>query len=301
MHDSRDFLSIDEIPDHVTFIGTGIISMEFASICLSLGKEVDIVSHGENILKQYPQVYVDKVVEKMKAQGANFVLNFDSESLEKTDKGYTLKAKDGRTIETNYVLVAVGRHANVDGMNLEGIGIEYSGKGIVVDNHMRTSVKHIYASGDVVDKEVPKLTPTAEFESNYIALDILNPLNFAIKYPVIPNLVFTLPRIAQVGVTLEEARKNPDEYRIEELEYGKTMSWLNKGEDDAHITYVFDNHNNLVGAAVMSDEAGTFIDVITLIINEKLDAKDISKMIFAFPTPTYGVISTLMPLFMKKK
>ncbi|MDD7363400.1 MAG: NAD(P)/FAD-dependent oxidoreductase [Firmicutes bacterium] len=301
MHDSRDFLSLDDIPEHVSFIGGGIISMEFASICLSLGRKVDIVTDGEIILKQYPQKYVEKVVDKMKEQGANFVFNAKVESIEKTENGYALKGADGLHIDTDYVLVAVGRRANVDGMNLDGIGIQYSGRGIEVDDHMRTSVKHIYASGDVVDKKIPKLTPTAEFESNYIALDILNPLNFAIKYPPIPNLVFTLPRIAQVGVSIEEARNNPGEYRVEEVDFGKTMSWLNKAEKDAHITYIIDHKNHLVGAAVMSDEAGTYMDLLTLIINEKLGVKELSKMIFAFPTTTYGLVATLMPLLLKEQ
>ena len=166
---------------------------------------------------------------------------------------------------------------------------------------MRTTVKNIYASGDVVDKKIPKLTPTAEFESNYIAMDILNPLNGAIHYPVIPNLVFTLPRIAQVGISRKEAEQNPDQYRIEELAFGETMAWLNKAEKDAHITYIFDKKNHLVGAAVYSDDAGSYIDVLTLIINEKMGVKELGKMIFAFPTPTYGLISTLIPLFMKRE
>mgnify|MGYP001946832427 FL=1 len=102
--------------------------------------------------------------------------------------------------------------------------------------------------------------------------------------------------MAQVGAT----QKNPDAYRVEELAYGQMMAWNNKAEKDAHATYVFDRKNHLVGAAVMSDEAGTFIDVLTFIINEKMGVKELSKMIFAFPAPTYGVISMLMPLFMKK-
>lgn len=300
MHDSRDFLSLDDIPDHVSFIGGGIISMEFATICLSLGKKVDIITNEDIILKQYPQKYVKKIVDDMKAQGANFVFNANVEAVEKTDGSYIVKGSDGLSIKTDYVLVAIGRRANVDNMNLEKLGIKYSNKGIEVDNHMRTSVRHIYASGDVVDKDIPKLTPTAEFESNYIAMDILNPLKFAIDYPPIPNLVFTLPRIAQVGVSIEEAENRPDEYRIEEVSFGEKMAWLNKAEKDAHFTFVFDNKDDLVGAAIMSDEAGEYIDVLTLIINEKMSAKDLSKMVFAFPTPTYGLISSLIPLLMDK-
>ncbi len=87
---------------------------------------------------------------------------------------------------------------------------------------------------------------------------------------------------------------------VMELAFGESMAWLNKAEKDAHITYIFDKKNHLAGASVYSDDAGSYIDVLTLIINEKMGAKDLGKMIFAFPTPTYGLVSTLIPLFMKQ-
>ncbi len=299
-HDSREFLDLDVIPDHVTFVGAGIISMEFASLCLSLGKKVDIVVHSDRALRQYPAEYVQTVVEKMKGQGANFIFNANVSEIERTDAGYVLKTKEGLSIETDYILVAVGRRANVDGMDLDRIGIEYSGRGIKVDEHLRTTLKNIYASGDVIDKKIPKLTPTAEFESNYIAIDILNPLSGKIDYPAIPNLVFTLPRIAQVGVTTEEAEAHPELYRVEKNPAGMTMTWLNKNQKDEHITFIFDKKQRLVGAAILSDDAGVYIDILTIIINQKLGVKELQKMVFAFPTQTYGLISSLIPLFLKK-
>lgn len=178
-HDSTDFLSLDVIPDHIAFVGAGIISMEFASLCLSLGKKVDIITDGDTALKQYPQEYVKAIIEKMKAQGANFIWNTTVCELGKDGDVFTVKLKNGDVIKTDYVLIAVGRKANVDDMGLDKIGVKYSDKGIAVDAHMRTTVKNIYASGDVVDKKIPKLTPTAEFESNYIAKDILLPINIA--------------------------------------------------------------------------------------------------------------------------
>ncbi len=78
------------------------------------------------------------------------------------------------------------------------------------------------------------------------------------------------------------------------------MSWLNKNQREEHITYVFDKKKHLVGAAILSDDAGTYIDVLTLIINLKLGVRQLSKMIFAFPTQTYGLISSLIPLMLKK-
>lgn len=300
-HDSRDFLSLDAIPDHITFVGAGIISLEFASLCLSLGKQVDIININDQVLEQYPSEYTKLVVEKMKKQGANFVFNAQVQEIKKIDdNNYLLMTIEGLEIRTNYILVAVGRSANVFDMNLEGIGIKASRKGIEVDSHLRTSVKNIYASGDVIDKKIPKLTPTAEFESNYIAFDILNPFNSKIKYPVIPNLVFTLPRIGQVGVSIKEALQNADKYRVEKVELGKTMSWANKNQEYEHLTFIFDKKKHLVGAAIYSDDAGVYLDLLTIIINQKLGIKELSKMIFAFPTQTYGLISSLIPLFLKK-
>lgn len=298
--DSRDFLSLDNIPDHVTFVGAGIISMEFASICLALGKKVDIIDLADRALAQYPKKYVDFVVNKMQEEGANLLFNRHVLSLDKQDNAYILKTSEGDEIKSDYVLVAVGRKANTDGLNLDALGISYSNRGIKVDKHLRTSVKNIYASGDVIDKQIPKLTPTAEFESNYIALDILLPKIFKkpIKYPVVPNLVFTLPRIAQVGVSVDNAKDLG--YRVEEVEFGKSMAWLNKNNSFEHLTFVFNKKNELVGAAVMASQAGEYIDILTLIINKKLKARDLSKMIFSFPTTTYGLIASLLPLMLKK-
>ena len=299
-HDSREFLDLDDIPDHVTFVGAGIISMEFASLCLSLGKSVDIVTLTDRTLEQYPQEYAEKIVQKMKAQGANFVFNAHVTEIEKRGEGYILKTAEDESIETDCILVAVGRKANAEGLGLEKLGIEYSDRGIVVDSHLRTNVQHIYASGDVIDKKIPKLTPTAEFESNYIALDIINPVNGEIEYPAVPNLVFTLPRIAQTGVTVAEAEAHPELYRVKKNPIGLTMAWLNKNQPDEHITFIFDKKNDLVGAAAFSDQAGEYMDLLTLIINQKLGAKELSKMIFSFPTPTYSVIASLIPLFLEQ-
>ena len=133
------------------------------------------------------------------------------------------------------MLDATGRIANFEDMGLEALGIEASRRGIKVDDHMRTSVPNIFASGDAVDKAIPKLTPTAEFESNYIAAQILGLNSEPICYPIIPNLVFTLPRIAQAGVTVEEAQAAPDKYRVVEVPFGQQNEWVNNREMDAEF------------------------------------------------------------------
>ncbi len=131
-----------------------------------------------------------------------------------------------------------------------------------------------------------------EFESKYIAAQILGDVS-PICYPVVPNLVFTLPRIAQVGVTLVEAKANPDDYRIDEWHYGPQNEWVDNRELDIDMTLVLDNDGHLVGAAIYGSEAGTWIDFLTLVINTKLTGADIRAMIFTFPTQTYMLASHL--------
>ena len=88
-------------------------------------------------------------------------------------------------------------------------------------------------------------------------------------------------------------------YRVEEVEFGKTMAWLNKNRAEEHLTFAINDKGELAGAAVYGDQAGEYIDLLT-IINKKLKAKDLSSMIFSFPTTTYGLVSSLIPLMLKK-
>lgn len=291
IHDSRDFLDLDTFPKRIAFIGAGIIAMEFASMAIELGSEVTVIHHNDRALKMYPSQYVDIVVNKMKDEGVKFDFNESVSRIEKQGEEYIVTYESGKTLTVDYVLEATGREANVDGLGLSDVGIEYSRKGIKVNANLQTTVPNIYASGDVIDKKIPKLTPTATFESNYIADHILDPSTAPIVYPVIPNLVFTLPRIAQTGVSVDAAKKDTEHYDVLTVPYGKKMLFQAKNEVYADFSFVFDKEHNLVGAAFISDDAGMFVDIITLIINNKMTSKEVNQMIFAFPTESYGLIS----------
>ncbi|MBR1635912.1 MAG: NAD(P)/FAD-dependent oxidoreductase [Lachnospiraceae bacterium] len=294
-HGSSHFLDLDVMPEHMVCIGAGIISMEFASMALMLGKKVTFVEFAPRALTAYPEEYVSKLVARMEGMGADFHFGEAVSSVEKDGDSYTVKTNSGLTVDGDYVLDATGRIANVEDLGLEALGIEASRRGIKVDDHLRTSVANIYASGDVIDKTIPKLTPTAEFESNYIAAQILGLSDAPIVYPPVPNLVFTLPRIGQVGVTIDEARADEENYKVVNIPYGPQNDWVNNHETDADITFVFDKEGYLCGAAIYGSEAGTWLDYLTLIIDKKMTATDLRGMIMSFPTQTYMLWSLLAP------
>lgn len=294
LHDSTDFLDLDEFPKRIALVGAGIISIEFAAIAAKLGSETVIIHHNERALRNFPERYVNTLVEKMRAEGVTFMFNESLASVEQKGDSFVLTMESGATVETDYALDATGRTPNVEGIGLEELGIEFSARGIKVNEFMQTNVPSVYASGDCVDKTIPKLTPTAEFESNYIASHILgNPL--PIKYPAIPALVFSLPRLAQTGVTVNEALAEPDKYRMQSVPYGQMLPFMAKSDTSTDFTFIFDSDDNFVGCAIYGVDAGELINLATLVINTGLTKMDMMSMIFTFPGTSYGLLSSLIP------
>lgn len=291
LRDNRDFLDLEQMPKHLTFIGAGVISIEFATMASELGAEVEIVEFTDHALGAFDPNYVGKLVQKLEAKGIHFNFNEAVTEVQKDGDHYTVLTNTGRQIKTDYVIDATGRIANVENLGLAKVGIQTTRGGIVVDDHLRTAVKHIYASGDVVDKQIPRLTPTATFESNYIALQILgNPE--PIKYPAVPSVVYSLPRIAQMGVTPAEAAKS-EQYHVQSLPYGKQLLFQYKNEIDADITLIFDTDNYLVGTSIYGNDAPELINLMAFIINGRLSANQLNQQIFAFPSASIGIISLI--------
>ncbi|MGW9855787.1 glutathione reductase (NADPH) [Staphylococcus hominis] len=291
-HDSRDFLSMEEVPKSITFIGGGIISIEFASIMIKTGADVHVVHNTDEILPGFNRDHVDKLVEKLENEGVKFYLNENTTAVKKDGDTFTLTTESGLSIETAYVLDATGRVPNVRGIGLENVGINYSKKGIEVDEYLRTNVKNIYASGDVLNKAVPKLTPTATFESNYIAAHILGMAQNEIQYPAIPSVLYSLPRLSQIGVTVEKAKEN-DQYTVKHIPFGKQMVFEYKNETEAEMYIVLDDNKRLVGAEIYASDANDLVNLLVFIINQRMTSQDLNQLIFAFPGTSSGVIDLL--------
>ncbi|MCH4335767.1 dihydrolipoyl dehydrogenase family protein [Staphylococcus haemolyticus] len=291
-HDSRDFLSMDELPKRMTFIGVGIISVEFASIMIKSGVEVTMIHHSDKPLKGFNQTHVTQLIKKLEDEGVHFYFDEETQKVEKIGEAYKVSTASGLTIDTDYVLDATGRNPNVEGIGLDQVVIEYSKKGISVDGHLRTNVSNIYASGDVLDKAIPKLTPTATFESNYIAAHILGMTQDEIQYPAIPSVLYSLPRLSQIGVSVQGAEQN-ERYTVKHIPFGKQMAFEYKNETDAEMYVVLDEEKRLVGADIYGVDAADLVNLLVFIINQRMTAQDLNQLIFAFPGTSSGVIDML--------
>lgn len=299
LHDSRDFLDLPDLPDHITFIGAGIVALEFAMLARYAGSDVTILEFAPSTLRGFDSVYVEKVLAEVRAIGIKIHFKESVKEVSVAQHRLKVTTESGLTIPTDYVVEAAGRIPNVEELNLAAIGVAFSPHGIEVDDHLMTTCPHVYASGDVIAKKIPRLTPTATFESNYLAAYLTGQLKAPIHYPAIASVVFTLPRLAQVGVTRDQALAQSDQYQVQTVQYGQRLRFQTKNEPQAEATLIFNQDKYLVGASVYGDEAPELINFLTLIISQKMTLLDLNQAILAFPSQSIGVLSMLTP-FLKK-
>lgn len=284
LKDSTDFLSVPELPENTVIIGAGINSLEFSSILAEAGNNVDIIVHSDRVLRRFHQPYVEKIIKNLEDKNVKFHYNQSvKEVIMEDDDTYTVITEDNQKYTCNYVICAVGREAKVDNLGLENVGLEYSKDGIPVNGYMQTSIPNIYASGDIADSGQAKLVTVAIYQSKYIAKHLLGETDMEIDYPIVPEVVYTLPRIARVGVRADDV-KDSDDYEIHQLKYGKSYAIELKNEKDAEMTVVTDTDKNIKGVEIYSSEADNLVNLFTIMMNKDIKLNELDDMIFAFPS-----------------
>ena len=282
---SDDFLSLQDMPDVITFIGGGYISFELAAIANAAGAEVHIVQHNDRPLRAYKQDYVEEVMKQLKNKGVTFHLNISITEIEKTDQGFRLTDDSDFDLTTDLVFGTTGRVPNIERLNLEQAGVAYGKIGIKVDDYLRTSDSSIFAIGDCVAKNQPNLTPVSSFEASYLLDYLTGESSEPIAYPSIPTIVFTSPRLAQIGVTEQEATKYQETFDVSTIDATKWFSYSRSNEPVSHVTIVTEKETGfLVGAACINNEADQLINYFSFLINQKIKADNLSDMIFAYPS-----------------
>ena len=280
---SKDFLSLEEMPEKITFVGGGYIAFEFASIATAAGAEVHIVHEDERPLAAFDKEFVDNAVKELEAKGVSFHYNILSEKLEKQGNSYLLSDGADFQLESDLVFCTTGRKPNVDGLALEKAGVESVKAGIQVDDYLKTTNSMIYALGDVISKTDKKLTPISTHEGSYLASYLLGETRAKIDYPRIPTTVFTSPKIAQTGLTPKDASE--EDYKVESIDMSEWFSYQHRGETVSKIKTVTDRETGLlVGASCINEEAESLINYLTLLIDRKVSAKELKDLILVFPT-----------------
>jgi dihydrolipoamide dehydrogenase len=285
--DSTGALELPEVPEHLVVIGGGVIGLELGSVWRRLGAKVTVVEFLDQILPGMDGEVRKEANKIFKKQGFEYRLGTKVTGAEAKDGGVTLTvepAKGGKaeTIEASHVLVSIGRRPNTEGLGLDKIGLKTNNRGqIETDHDFRTSVDGVWAIGDVIPG--PMLAHKAEDEGIAVAENIAG-LTGIVNHAVIPSVVYTMPEIAGVGLTEEEAREGG------EVKVGKFPMMANSRaktnkEPDGFVKVIADARNDRVlGVWIISSVAGTMIAQAAQAMEFGATSEDIAYTCHAHPT-----------------
>ena len=295
---STGALSFEKVPKELVVIGGGYIGLELSSVWKRLGSNVTVVEFLDHIL---PGMDKDISVEFLKIltkQGINFEL--DSKVTEvnivkdKAVVDFTNNtSKIRKRMECDKVLVAVGRKSNINKNVLE-IGIKLDDKEkIQVNEKFETSVKNIFAIGDVINKG-PMLAHKAEEEGIAVA-EIISGQSGHVNYDAMPAVVYTSPEVAMVGKTEEQIKKENIKYKIGKFPFlANSRAKVNSETEGFVKIIVNEKTDKILGVSIISSVAGTMIAELALAMEFGASAEDIARTCHAHPTHSEAVKEAAM-------
>ena len=281
---SNDVFHLPTLPRRMVIAGAGYIATEFAGVFHELGVDVTLINRSETILRGWEPALSDRLLQISMAKGLNFKLNCRLERVEKTEAGLVLHFADGKTMETDVVLWALGRVPNVKGLGLEDVGVALNEKGaIAVDADNRTNVPSIFAVGDVTDRV--QLTPVAIREGHSFADRQFGEKNWHVDYNAIPSAVFSNPPLGSVGMTEAQARNAYGQVKIYTSDFRPMKNVLAGRNERALYKLVVDaSSDRVVGAHMIGPDAPEILQAVAIAVKAGLTKAQFDDTMALHPT-----------------
>ena len=282
------FWDLRALPDRLIVIGGGPIGCELAQACQRLGSRVTLVEAMDRLLPNDEPEASQIVAQALRQDGIRLRLSSPVESVGRSIHGAgVLVGARGKTIKGDALLVAVGRRARMDGLGLEKAGIEHSLLGITVDDHLRTSVKHIYAAGDCAGGY--QFTHYAGFQGAIAVRNMLLPGRSRGRPHHPPWATFTDPEVAHTGYTEEQARQQfADKLRVSTLPMASVDRAVTDGATDGFIKVVYRDSGTVLGATVVGHHAAEALSVWSIAAVRGLKMRDVAQVMQAYPSLAMG-------------
>ncbi|MGY6551648.1 MAG: dihydrolipoyl dehydrogenase [Erythrobacter sp.] len=286
--DSTGALDFAEVPEHLVVIGGGVIGLELGSVWRRLGAKVTVVEYLDQLLPGLDGDVRKEAGKIFKKQGMNLMMGHKVTGAKTAGKTVTLTIEksaggDEQTIEASHVLVAIGRRPNTDGLALGKIGLATNNRGqIEIDHTFRTKVDGVWAIGDCVPG--PMLAHKAEDEGIAVAENIAGQTGI-INHDVIPNVVYTAPEIAGVGLTEEEAKEQGFEIKVGKFPMMANSRAKANRDTDGFVKVIADASNDrVIGVWMINSLAGTMIAQAAQAMEFGATSEDIAYTCHAHPT-----------------
>ncbi len=285
---STGALDFEAVPKHLVIVGGGVIGLEMGSVWARLGAKVTVIEFADTILPMMDRDVIRTMKKTLGAEGLEFHEKTKFTELKKNGNELTVIAeKDGQKLEIkcDKLLIAVGRRAFTKNLGLEKVGLtaDKAGK-IKVDGHYQTEVPGIYAIGDVIDG--PMLAHKAEEEGVACAEFIVGKAGH-VNYRAIPNIIYTWPEVAAIGINEQEAEAQGIEVKIGKSSFGPNARAMCHGETEGFVKLIADKKTDLLlGAHIVGPNASELIAELAMAFEYSASSEDVARTVHGHPTLT---------------
>ena len=289
---STGALELTEVPQKLLVVGAGVIGLELGSVWRRLGAEVTVVEYLDRILPGMDDEVAKQAQRMFAKQGFKFELGMKVTKVDTDDLGAEVtiepaKGGDAKKLETDIVLVAIGRRPYTDGLGLEAAGVQMERGRVIIDDHFRSSTAGIYAIGDVV--RGPMLAHKAEDEGVAVA-EIIAGKAGHVNYDVIPGVVYTVPEIASLGKTEEDLKAAGIVYTVGKFPFTANGRARAMRATEGFVKILADAATDRVlGCHIVGKGAGDLIHEVAVLMEFGGSSEDLARTCHAHPTMSEAV------------
>jgi glutathione reductase (NADPH) len=288
---SNEAFHLPELPKRIFIHGGGYIAVEFACIFAGLGSDVTLVCRNVNILRGFDDEIREHLRNEMRGRGITVLSDHTVARIDKLSGEYVTHLNDGKTITTDKVMFALGRHPNVVGLGFENLNIKiHEHGGIEVDEYSRTSVPNVYAVGDVTNRV--NLTPVAIREGHAFADTVFGGKPTPVDHTNVPTAVFSDPEIGVIGLTENQARERLPKVDVYKTTFRPMKATLAGRNTRSFMKLLVDGDSGrIVGCHILGPDAGELIQVIGIAVKMGATKADFDATMAVHPTAAEELVT----------
>lgn len=286
--DNEGFLAMESLPRRIALVGGGYIAAEFSHVAARAGARVTILQHGKRMLKHFDADLVGWLMEAFERIGVEVRTDTTVKRIEKTANGFRVHAEasgSSMAVEADLVVHAAGRRPPLDGLDIAAGGVGTENGRLKLNEYLQsTSNPAVYAAGDAAQAG-PPLTPVSSHDAKVVAANLLEGNRHKPDYRGVPSVAFTIPPIAAVGLSEDQAREQGLKFRVNSQ---KASDWFNARQAAEPVygykVLVEEKTDQVLGAHLVGPHADEVINLFALAIRQRLPAEALRTTMFAYPT-----------------
>ncbi|MFM1515747.1 FAD-dependent oxidoreductase [Helcococcus ovis] len=281
---STSIMNLEELPENLTIIGGGFISLEFASIYANFGSKVRILIREDKFLPREDTDISDEIRKSLEEKEIEILLNSETSRIN-GDTLYYVENGEEKLIENTKVLISTGRRANVKDLNLESAGVELTDRGLIkVNEYLETTQENIYALGDVSSQY--QFTYTSLDDFRIVKSQLLGDKSYSIsERKVFATSTFIEPTYSRIGLNEKEAKEKGIDYKVNVMKVESIPNAKVLGKTKGLLKALVDSKTNkILGVMLFVERSEEIINFVKLAMDEGLEYTKLRDFVFTHPT-----------------